>query len=88
MALCETCQNDACSCDVGITLEHLQDIVNAPQTVSVDGQTVTERSANDIIALDKYVRAKQRSCTSKGNGWGSVGIARAIPPDAAGNNRG
>lgn len=60
--------------------EVLASLAASPQNVTVDGQSVTERSASDIIALDKYVRAKRGACRSGGNAWARIGKAVAVPP--------
>lgn len=82
---CESCLNDTCVCASGIPLDTLLDVASSPQSISVDGQTVTERSATDLILLDNHVRAKKAACVSNGNGWGRIGVAKAVPPSAAGD---
>lgn len=52
------------------------------QSISVDGNSVTRRSISELIALDKHLAGKRSS--NRGGGWGSVGIARGIPPSANG----
>lgn len=52
------------------------------QSINVDGNSVTRRSINELIALDKYLAGKRSA--NRGGGWGSVGIARGIPPSANG----
>lgn len=56
-----------------------------PQSSTVDGRTVQERSIADLIALDNHLRARIAEAAPSGNGWGQIGIARAIPPGTTGN---
>lgn len=48
---------------------------------STDNQSVSERSIDELIALDKYLRSRKNA----GNAWGRIGIAKVVPPDALGN---
>lgn len=48
-----------------------------PQTVSVDGQSVSDRSADDKIKLLQHVAA---NVNSTGSAWGKVRMAKAKPP--------
>jgi hypothetical protein len=36
----------------------IEDVAAKPASVSVDGQSVSEQSINDLIAADKYLAAK------------------------------
>jgi hypothetical protein len=42
-----------------LTAEQLAAAALAPKSASVDGQSVTARGAEEIIALDKYALSKQ-----------------------------
>jgi hypothetical protein len=50
--------------------------------ITIDGQTTTERSVDELIKLDKYLRGRNASS----NGWGSIGRGRAIPPSGNGKD--
>lgn len=65
----------------GLTSETLAELAGMAQTIVADGQQVTERSAADIIALDKYAAAKRGQCSTGGNAWGMLPRTRAIPPN-------
>lgn len=39
--------------------DNLEEIAQQPQSVSVDGQSVSQRPIGDLIAADKYRRATQ-----------------------------
>lgn len=80
---CETC-GETCIC-TGVSQDTLNQLAASPQTVAVDGQVVTERSASDLIALDKHARARSQQCRSGGNGWASVGGAKAVMPGTQGD---
>lgn len=75
--------SSACN-DGGLTQEQLLELAAAPQVNTTDGQSITERSAADLIALDKHIASKKAKCATGGNAWGALGIARAVPPDSAG----
>lgn len=75
--------DSACN-DGGLTQEQLLELAAAPQTNTTDGQTIVERSAADLIALDKHIASKRAKCATGGNAWGALGIARVVPPDSAG----
>lgn len=67
----------------GLDSSVLIESISKASSVSVDGQSVTERSISDLIALDNHLRTRNNKVP--GAGWGSLGIAKAIPPDALGN---
>lgn len=69
--------------DSGLDSDTLIELAESVQSITVDGQSITERSATDIIALDKYAAAKRNSCRSGGNAWGMTGKAIGIPPNPA-----
>jgi hypothetical protein len=52
------------------------------QSVTIDGQSYTERSIDDLIKASNYIKSRQL----KGNGWGAIGRAKAIPPSASGRD--
>lgn len=65
-----------------LSAEELSAMISQPQSIAVQGQNVNMRSLPDVIAFDKYLGNKQAA----GNGWGSVGIAQAIPPSSTNDN--
>ena len=73
-----------CADDPVIPDETLLDLATAPASVSSDGTTVTERSASDLIALDKYFRARKSGCSN--GGWGGIRLTKAKLPDTRGNS--
>jgi hypothetical protein len=56
-----------------------------PQSVTVDGQQVVERSLADLIALQKQLKAQKGLCYHNGNGWGAVAKSKVVPPSATGD---
>jgi hypothetical protein len=64
----------------GIPTGTLVELANAPASVTVDGRSVTERSAQDIIAFDKHLAGRQLGA----DGWGAIGARKMIPPGARG----
>jgi hypothetical protein len=58
-------------------------LATAPASVSSDGTTVTERSAADLIVIDKYFRGRKSACQN--GGWGGIQVTRASLPDTRGN---
>lgn len=75
--------NENCEDDPVIPPETLLELATAPASMSSDGTTVTERSASDLIALDKYFKARKSACTN--GGWGGLRITRAGLPDSRGD---
>lgn len=60
---------------------------NQPQSASADGQAVTQRSIQDLIAARRDVDAQTALTGSNTNsgpksGWGALRTAKAIPPGA------
>ncbi len=45
----------------GLTDAELAEAVKSPSSFSVDGLSQTNRSASDLIALDRYMRKRARS---------------------------
>lgn len=77
---------EACCPVDGIDIAVLEDLAGSPLSMTEDGQTVTERSAADLIALDRHIIAKRSVCRSDGSGgWGSLGLVQAIHPSTQGN---
>lgn len=68
-----------------ITTSELIDAAAAPQSVTVDGQTVSERSVEQLIKADQYASAKTALAGTNSNGgprsaWGRTRAAVAVPP--------
>ena len=71
-----------------LTPEQINELAAAPQFVMAGSQSVSERSADDVIKLDKFAAEKEAAeiVNSSGNpasGWGFLKPARAVPPSAA-----
>lgn len=63
----------------GIPNTDLVELATSPQSMTVDGRSYTERTADDLIKMDQYLRAKKAAC-SRGGGWGQMRINKVIPP--------
>lgn len=61
----------------------IEDAVALPQSVSVDGQTVTERSLQDQIAAAKFV-AGQKAVSGDANA--GLRFMRFVPPGPMGSS--
>ena len=62
----------------------IEDAATLPQSISVDGQTVTERSLQDQIAAAKFV-AGQKAVSGDANG--GLRFMRFTPPGPMGGHR-
>jgi hypothetical protein len=71
-------------CPNGVQTSTLLESLNNPQSITVDGRSISEHSLADIIALDKHLAAKHGNCNGSG-GWGAIGIRRASMPGGNGN---
>ena len=69
----------------GIPNDTLTELASAPQSMTVDNQSYSERNANDLIMLDQYLRAKKAACAGNA-GWGGMRVNRVIPPATTGPN--
>jgi len=72
-----------------LTTAEIIELASNPQSMTVDGQTVSERSASDIITLDKYSRARTATDSTNLNGgrlggWGASTRERVKPPGTVG----
>lgn len=72
--------SDSCMPDVDDITDALAQAAIDPQSVSVDGQSVTDRSADDKIKLLQHVAA---NTNSTGSAWGRTRFAKAVPPGGA-----
>lgn len=66
-------------------LENLQEAAEAPQSASVDGQSVSEHSLSERIKADQYIRGQQamegtNSAGGAKSGWNTLRPARFVPP--------
>jgi hypothetical protein len=72
-------------CDAGvIPAADLIALAGLASSVTVDGQQTVMRPIQDVIALDKHLATRRAACAAKGNGWGSVGKSKVVPPSATG----
>ena len=69
----------------GFTSEELKQQALLPQQVIDDGQQVTERSLNDLIALDKYLKAKKNDETTNASPFAGIRFGIICPPGARGS---
>lgn len=65
--------------------DEIHELAAAPASISVDGQSVSERSAADFIALEDRAIAKAALAGTNANGgprsaWGRTRAALAVPP--------
>lgn len=61
-----------------ITTEDIVTAALAPQSLTVDGMTVSERPVADLIAAERHVANKAALANGK-SAWGRR-IAKAVPP--------
>lgn len=71
------------------TADELYELAAAPQSMAVDGQSVSERSADDIIQLNNYAANRAALAGTNANGgpksaWGQVRMGKACPPGGSG----
>lgn len=61
----------------------IEDLATSPQSITVDGQTTSERSISELIEADKYLKEAAAAKRAK------LGIrfARLIPPGPMGGHR-
>jgi hypothetical protein len=62
-----------------LTTTEVETLTAEPSKVSVDGQTVESRPADDVIKLDQYAAAKTASSDGR-SAWGGVRMAKAKFP--------
>lgn len=58
--------------------EKIEELIEQPQSVSVDGQSVTTRSVDELIQADQYLASKKVGETH--SAWKCLRIARVKPP--------
>jgi len=61
--------------------DRIASAADEPASVSVDGQSVTDRGVNDLIAADQYTNNKAAVATQR-TGWACVRRAALKPPGA------
>lgn len=67
-----------------VTDTELEDLAKHPETTTTDGVTVTERSAQDVIALDEYAAQKRAVASGKArNPFALLRPVRLLPPGSA-----
>lgn len=65
--------------------EEIQELASAPQSTTTAGVSVTERSANDTIALDKYAAQKRATNAQPGSAFVGLRLGVISPPGAQGD---
>jgi len=75
--------DDPCAAG-GLSEAEFREMLTQDRSIQIDGHSFQGPSISEIVEIDKALMAKHARCNSSGNGWGSVGVARAIPPDASG----
>ncbi|MCA9137248.1 MAG: hypothetical protein KDB00_10825 [Planctomycetales bacterium] len=73
------CEVDVPAVDNSADPLGLSDAMNEPRSATIDGQSVTNRSINELIAGDRYQNAKQ----AKGPGFG-IALTRLRPGSGVG----
>jgi len=63
----------------GLPNPDLLAIAMGPKSMTADGHSYEERSVDELIALDRYIRTKQVACKGS-TGWGNIIMHRAVPP--------
>jgi hypothetical protein len=66
-----------------LTSQQIADLAAAPQSTTTDGVTVTERSADDVIKLDRFATEKAAATPAAGKPksfWAGLRPAIAVPP--------
>lgn len=63
----------------GLDSEVIAAAATQSQSITIGSQTVTRRSASDLIALDNHLASK-RAAANGGGGWDSVRIALGVAP--------
>ena len=64
-----------------LTSDEVADLTTEPAKVSVDGQSVESRPADDIIKLDRYAASKS-AMANGASGWATLRPAAVRPPGA------
>lgn len=72
---------DDCTELTGIPAADLVAIALAPESMTSDNQSYTERSVDDLIKLDNYIRQKKAACRGAG-GWGQIRINKVVSPSS------
>lgn len=69
----------------GIPNPDLLALALAPESMTNDKQSYTERGLGDLITLDKYLRQRKAACNNPAAaGWGQIRIHRVVPPNTVG----
>lgn len=68
-----------------LTAEETLELASAPANIAVDGQSVSERSADDFIKLENRAIGKSALAGTNANGgprsvWNRTRAARFVPP--------
>lgn len=73
-----------CNESDGITDAELLDAALAPASMTSDNQSISERSAADLIELDRYLRARRAACRAVGDPFAGMRFGLFIPPGTRG----
>lgn len=68
----------------GLSDDQLIDAANAPQSMTSDNQSITERSADDLIKLDKYIRGRKAATAAPGDPFAGLRMGIISPPSTRG----
>lgn len=63
----------------GVSDSDFAEAVANPSSFSVEGLSQTNRSLSELIAADKYLRARNRAACRR-NPLAGIGIAQVVPP--------
>lgn len=73
-----------CNESDGLTDAEILDAALAPASITSDNQSVSERSASDLIDLDRYLRARKAACRAPGDPFAGLRFGLFIPPGTRG----
>ena len=68
-----------------MTPEEIAELAKAPQSTASAGVSVTERSAQDVIALDKYAAQKRAAEAEPGSAFVGLRLGVISPPGGRGS---
>jgi hypothetical protein len=63
----------------GVSDSDFSEAAANPSSFSVEGLTQSNRSLSELIALDKYLRKRNRAACHR-NPLAGIGIAQVVPP--------
>lgn len=78
--------DEDCTEITGIPAVDLVAIATSPESMKNGQQEYTERSVDDLIKLDEYLRARRAACDNPAAaGWGRIITHKVVPPDTVGS---